>query len=791
MEGSSKAASVRYFVLAIAFVVAVSFQVTVWAQDTSDLLREPNPLTALLSTDWLLILVLHGIAPLVALGLGFYVSFIRIEDRRAWLMLAVLISFSVNTDGSDVRDRVMQWSMPIKHLALLYRGAVLRSWPIWLVVFAIYFPERARFDVRHSTWKWLVLVPLLCIYTINVAVRFFNNEWTEFGSLHPGSLLWASWGSLFLYWFCIPLFLFVLFGKLHGEIDPDGKRRLRVLLYGFSVSLLVPIFVETVLYRGMRLKTAEIHPLVIFPIYCALALFPVTLAYVTVVQRALDLRVIVRQSLQYALARRGLVLLQLAVSLAVILSIAWLTGRAAMGTRILITGLGIGTILSVGLVGRRLAGWIDRRFFREAYRTEQVLTALAGSVSSIVELQPLFHTVANKVAEAMHVVQVAIFVCEAHRFEPAMALGYDGQILPAFDGETRLVSALHKTRSAIKVYNDQWREQECSKTDAERLHDLGSELLVPVCRRDQLLAFMSLGAKTSEEPYSPTDIELLHLVANQTALAIENSRLTETVVTETAQREMITRELAIARDVQQRLFPQAQPDMPGVEYAAMCRPAREVGGDYYDYFLLPEETLGIAIGDVSGKGIPAALLMASLQAALRGQAVSGGVNISRLIANLNTVIYATSQSNRYATFFYAQYEAGSGRLTYINAGHNPPVIIRKSESEWGTIRLEAGGPPVGLFPSSSYESGSLQIAQGDLLLLFTDGISEAMNSADDEWGEDQMIEMLQKSGGESSKEILRRILEAADSFVAGAPQHDDMTMMVFRFGEDKRQSLTA
>lgn len=788
MQEPSKAASTKYFVLAIVFLVAVSFQCSMWVQDISDLLRLRDPLAALLTTDWLLILVLRWIAPLYALGLGFYVASVRVEDRRAWLMLAVLISFSINTDGADVHDRVMQWSTPLKHVALLYRTAVLRSWPLWLLVFAIYFPERARFDRKHSSWKWIVLVPLLAVYALSVGERVAMNESGSFGDLHASLNLWAHRGFLLLYWLGVPLFLLMLFGKLHSESDPDGKRRLRVLLYGFSISLLPPTAFDAFLHHGKGLRTAQVHPLVVVPIYCALALFPVTLAYVTVVQRALDLRVIVRQSLQYAFAKRGLVLVQIFVSVIVVFCIAWLTGTTSLGSRILITALGIALILSVGLVGRKLAQWIDRQFFREAYRTEQILTALAGSVGSIMEIQPLFETVASKIAEAMHIAKVAIFIRKENQFTPAMALGYDGEMLPGFAEGTHLVASLRNVPDAVTLYDERWRTRASGRVDTDTLREIGSELLVPVCRRDSLLAFMSLGSKTSEEPYSSTDIELLHIVANQTALAIENSQLTETVASETAQREMITRELAIARDVQQRLFPQVQPSMPGVEYAAMCRPAREIGGDYYDYFSLTQETLGIAIGDVSGKGIPAALLMASLQAALRGQAVSGGVSISHVISNVNSVIYATSPANRYATFFYAQYEACSGRLAYINAGHNAPIVIRRTAGNLQTIRLDTGGPPVGLFPSSEYQTGTLQTAGGDLLLLFTDGISEAMNSADEEWGEEQLIEMLQGSGQECSDQILRRILEAADAFVDGAPQHDDMTLMVFRFQENRRQT---
>ena len=165
--------------------------------------------------------------------------------------------------------------------------------------------------------------------------------------------------------------------------------------------------------------------------------------------------------------------------------------------------------------------------------------------------------------------------------------------------------------------------------------------------------------------------------AAQTALAQEVARLTTAIGREMAQRERLNRELEIAREVQEHLFPQRLPPVPGLDYCGHCRPAREVGGDYYDFLELPEGRLGIAIGDVSGKGVGAALMMASLEASLRGQA-SVGHDLAELMKRVNSLVYQASSANRYATLFYAEYDPRSRQLSYVNAGHNPPVVLRKS-----------------------------------------------------------------------------------------------------------------
>jgi len=149
--------------------------------------------------------------------------------------------------------------------------------------------------------------------------------------------------------------------------------------------------------------------------------------------------------------------------------------------------------------------------------------------------------------------------------------------------------------------------------------------------------------------------------------------------------------------VQERLFPQTCPAVPGLDYGGSCRPALGVGGDYYDFLELPDGSLGIAIGDVSGKGIPAALLMASLQASLRGQNYRGIFGFSQVMSNINQLIYAATPSNRYATFFYGQYEPATRQFVYVNGGHNPPMVFRNGE----VLRLEDGGPVVGLFKAGS------------------------------------------------------------------------------------------
>lgn len=270
-------------------------------------------------------------------------------------------------------------------------------------------------------------------------------------------------------------------------------------------------------------------------------------------------------------------------------------------------------------------------------------------------------------------------------------------------------------------------------------------------------------------------------------------KLIPTLTEEAVSRAKLEREFEIAREVQERLFPQVIPQVAGVDIAAHCRPAQAVGGDYYDLIDIRDgapaeagqargcERLGLAIGDISGKGMSAALLMASLHASLRGQVLSGSGDLGAKMANVNRLLHGASEAHRYATFFYAELDCASRTLHYVNGGHNPPAVLRREDGGWRVLRLGDGGPVIGLFAGAVYQEQTVQLLPGDLLLAFTDGISEAMNASDEEWGEDRLIAEAQAHADLNADELLQRLFRAADGFAGGVPQHDDMTLVVLRF----------
>ena len=208
----------------------------------------------------------------------------------------------------------------------------------------------------------------------------------------------------------------------------------------------------------------------------------------------------------------------------------------------------------------------------------------------------------------------------------------------------------------------------------------------------------------------------------------------------------------------------------------MSLPARSVGGDYYDFLDLGNQRIGIALADVAGKGVAAALIMSVVQASLRILATEDGISLSTLAARMNHFLHRATGSNAYATFFYAQIDERTRQMRYVNAGHNPPYLLRYSAVE----ELPAGGTVIGLFPKSNYEEASIGLLPGDVLMAFTDGVPEALNPSDEEFGEERLRSLLVQSANLTVDEMAARIAGELKSWIADAAQYDDLTFILVK-----------
>ena len=264
----------------------------------------------------------------------------------------------------------------------------------------------------------------------------------------------------------------------------------------------------------------------------------------------------------------------------------------------------------------------------------------------------------------------------------------------------------------------------------------------------------------------------LETLATEAAVAIENARLYR----ETMEKAKMEQEMRIAADIQQALLPKGGRIGAFFRLAAASIPCRSIGGDFYDYVDLPGGAFGFALGDVAGKGPPAALLSAMMQGIFAAQAAASDTPCET-IARVNLALYKRGIESRFVTLMYGSLEP-DGRLTYCNAGHNPPLVVGKGQVR----RLETGGPIVGLFAGAVFEEETVLLAPGEWLIVFSDGVSEALSADGEEYGEARILATTRTHADRQPQELLQAIFADVRDFTKGAPQSDDITALVLRYG---------
>ncbi len=295
-------------------------------------------------------------------------------------------------------------------------------------------------------------------------------------------------------------------------------------------------------------------------------------------------------------------------------------------------------------------------------------------------------------------------------------------------------------------------------------------MAVPLETRERIIGLIYVDSPFILREFTKNDLSLLTVMANVAAIRIEHARLAEV---EAAERIM-QRDLTQAAEIQGGMLPARSPEIPGLDLAGFNVPCRTVGGDYYDFFPYTGASVGLALGDVSGKGMPASLMMMGLHARVHVLAENPG-NLGDFMARLNKATCTACPSNRFITFFFSVLDGVSGDLRFANAGHNPPVLLRASGE---AQMLEGGGTVLGIIPMAPYGEQNASLAPGDLLVLYSDGVTEANNPDFDEFSEERFIRVLSENRARSAREIVDAVTAALKEFTAGAPQADDITLVV-------------
>jgi phosphoserine phosphatase RsbU/P len=298
-----------------------------------------------------------------------------------------------------------------------------------------------------------------------------------------------------------------------------------------------------------------------------------------------------------------------------------------------------------------------------------------------------------------------------------------------------------------------------------------SEIAVPIVSGGDVVGALNLESDTLDA-FAEADVEYLEFFAVAAAISIEKAVLHREVL----EKHRIEQQLSIAKEVQMALLPAADPVLDGYDIAGTNVPTWEIGGDYFDFLPQPDGRLGVAIADVSGKGVPAALIMATFRAALRAQRVKG-VTLDVIAGRLNRILLDSMDAARFVTAFYGLLEPGTGALAFANCGHNPPLLLR---ADGLRDVLASGGPALGMWDAAAFVPGTASVQSGDILVLYTDGVIEVMNGAGEMFGVDRLEDVIRRRPGHSSRHLVDAVVDATRAFAGRAGFEDDFTLVVIR-----------
>lgn len=394
----------------------------------------------------------------------------------------------------------------------------------------------------------------------------------------------------------------------------------------------------------------------------------------------------------------------------------------------------------------------------------RTLFDIARGLSATLDAQKILRLLIYAVMGQMLITKYALLLKRDDHLVRQESRGFKSDLLEGLYPE---LLALKLPESAIAV----------SEIKNERLKQLLQkqevETLIPMQHQEKLIGYLLLGKKISGQTYTETDREFLSTLVSQAVTSLENARLFE----ETLEKQRLEEELNVARNIQKKLLPKTIPALDGYDLYGMNASSKQVGGDYFDIIPIDDRRIALAIADVSGKGVPASLLMANLQAALR-VLVKVGLPIEEVVSRLNKLIYDNTGMDKFITFFVAILDKATNNIEYVNAGHNNPILLRAD----GTMEfLDIGGLILGVLPVYTYETGNITLRKGDLLLSYTDGVNEAVNADGEEWGEDPLYELVSSAPkNQPVQQLVEKILTAIESFADGEPQADDVTMLAIR-----------
>ncbi|NPV77186.1 MAG: SpoIIE family protein phosphatase [Anaerolineae bacterium] len=612
-----------------------------------------------------------------------------------------------------------------------------------LIYLAMFFPEEIPWIQNHPQ---ILLLPIAVPLGVSLWGLLVLNSYND-----PWAYIYAWRASYTLAAIGIVFFLGMMVYRLRASSKTIIQQQVRITLWGGVFSYIpVGIWFTAPLFGG----NIQWNPLIFFPL---LMVFPLSIALAILRHRLWDLDIIINRTLVYG----ALTILLAGAYIGCVLLLETLF-RSLTGWRSTISGA-LSTLLIVFLFNplrEKVQNFIDLRFFRRKYDITRTLSSFSAMIREEVNIDQLKANLIHVIADTMNPFQISLSNC----------LGDDADPPYKFQENDPLRTYLIESNDAIEVQ----RFKLVNSPILKKMKEDGIELLIPLINQKELVGMLALGPRKSEKDYTREDRRLLIMLADQAAPALRVAQLAQMQKAEALERERIEQEMRIARLVQHALLPKSLPEITGWRISVHYQPARAVGGDFYDFLPLPDGRMVVVIGDVTDKGVPAALIMATTRAVLRG-AARRMLPPGEALERSNNLLYPEMLPNMFITCFYAILEPHTGRIQYANAGHNLPYHYQTDRVD----ELYATGMPLGLMEEMKYEQKESWIKPGDSLLFYSDGLVEAHNTHRDMFGVPRLKELIARYNNNHS--IITDLMSEWGAFTGlEADQEDDITMVYLK-----------